>query len=157
ETPYVCPICNKGYRSSTSLKKHREVKHFEIDASLNHGTQEKMEKVNESSKQECKICHKILNKYGFGTHMRIHTVGKKEFKCTFCDKLFQKNSHLERHVRIHTGERPYECKLCNKTFVQDGDLKRHVSIHSGEKQFQCQHCGKQYFTKGALATHMSSP
>ncbi|KAJ8956500.1 hypothetical protein NQ318_019218 [Aromia moschata] len=160
ETPFICSICNKGYRSSTSLKKHKEVKHSEEtdirDESKNEDDQNKDDDPSENSnKRKCKICNKMLHKHGFGTHMRIHTVEKKKFICTICNKNFQKNSHLERHLRTHTvGERPYVCKVCGKSFKQDSDRKRHIVMHTGEKQFQCQHCGKQYYTKGSLDGHM---
>lgn len=107
ETPFVCSICNKGYRSSTSLKKHKEVKHYEIEDIKQEdetGEDRNGASPNDSDKRECKICNKTLHKHGFGTHMRIHTVEKKKFVCTFCNKNFQKNSHLERHIRIHTGK-----------------------------------------------------
>ncbi|CAH1173539.1 unnamed protein product [Phaedon cochleariae] len=159
ERPFICNICKKGYKSSTSLKKHKEKAHYEINFdtdSCNENEDEKPKERNKGEKVECKVCHKMLYKHGFGTHMRAHSMAKKEFICGVCKKQFQKNSHLERHMRIHTGERPYTCPHCGKSFMQDNDLKRHVSRHTDDKKFQCQHCGKRYYSKSALGVHVAA-
>lgn len=103
ETPYVCNVCNKGYCSSSSLKKHKETKHFDLDYSneiVNQGIKEHVNLVE----IECKICNRFFRSQGFGKHMKIHLTERKEFLCLVCNKNFQKNSHLERHMRVHTGK-----------------------------------------------------
>lgn len=35
---------------------------------------------------------------------------RRQFQCTFCQKLFQNSSQLKTHKQIHTGEAPFECR-----------------------------------------------
>ncbi|CAL4201692.1 unnamed protein product, partial [Meganyctiphanes norvegica] len=43
---------------------------------------------------------------------------KLERECSQCDKNFQSNSLLIRHLRTHSDEKPYQCNQCDKTFSQ---------------------------------------
>nr|CAI5855698.1 unnamed protein product [Callosobruchus analis] len=162
EKPYKCKVCNKGFTSSSCRKKHENVHHFivndddsETDTQNTTPKDDTSEVVDpDADKVECEICKRKINKHGYGIHRKTHLKEKKQYICTYCNKEFQKNSHLQRHVRIHTGERPYVCEICSKSYIQAGDLKRHMVYHSGTKQFQCQHCGKFYYTKNGLEVHV---
>lgn len=104
----MCSICNKGYHSSSNLKKHEETKHFYVETNdeneIEHPKKTQQNFKNKQLGIECKMCNKFFKRQGYGTHMRIHIKEKKQFLCDICKKSFQKNSHLERHRRIHTGE-----------------------------------------------------
>nr|CAH7764781.1 unnamed protein product [Callosobruchus chinensis] len=163
ETPYKCKVCNKGFKSSTSCKKHENVHHFIVnDEESETDTQNKIAKNGidddvdpNADKVECEICKSKIHKHGYGGHRKSHLTEKKQYICTYCNKEFQKNSRLQRHLRIHTGDRPYVCEICSKSYIQAGDLKRHMTHHHlGTKQFQCEHCGKFYSTKAGLESHV---
>ncbi|XP_012558385.2 zinc finger protein 148 [Hydra vulgaris] len=78
---------------------------------------------------------------------------ERKYLCTVCNKAFDRNTSLTRHLLTHTREKPFKCQLCDKAFSQNAHLKRHILIHIGQKSYQCNKCGKMFIEKGGLARH----
>ncbi|XP_061769063.1 putative transcription factor Ovo-like 1a [Nerophis ophidion] len=79
----------------------------------------------------CQICQKTFQyQRMLNRHMKCHNDTKRHL-CTFCGKGFNDTFDLKRHVRTHTGVRPYKCELCDKAFTQRCSLESHMKkIHS---------------------------
>ncbi|KAL4901990.1 hypothetical protein BDW74DRAFT_187005 [Aspergillus multicolor] len=57
--------------------------------------------------------------------------GRKEFSCTYCQRVFRKLEHLQRHTRRHTNEKPFACS-CGALFSRQDLLRRHERLASQE-------------------------
>ncbi|GAB0099816.1 hypothetical protein DMENIID0001_157050 [Sergentomyia squamirostris] len=90
-----------------------------------------------------------------------------EFKCIYCDRFFQYNHTLLRHIkRLHRGfpteytGGSIQCQLCRKVCEEMESLKGHVEKdHPDEEEkqrFECDQCGKKYEFSYLLTHHMSS-
>lgn len=78
---------------------------------------------------------------------------KKEWTCPTCNKIFDRPSLLQRHIRTHTGEKPHVCDVCGKAFSTSSSLNTHRRIHSGEKPHECNICGKKFTASSNLYYH----
>jgi KRAB domain-containing zinc finger protein len=87
----------------------------------------------------------------------VHPLGKP-FECQYCDKAFNRNSTLKRHIRIHTNEKPFVCPVCDKAFRAGDALKVHERIHTGDKPYKCKYpnCDKAYAHPMGLDFHINS-
>ncbi|KAM4714629.1 LOW QUALITY PROTEIN: putative transcription factor Ovo-like 1a [Anableps anableps] len=79
----------------------------------------------------CQVCQKTFQyQRMLNRHVKCHSETKRHL-CTFCGKGFNDTFDLKRHVRTHTGVRPYKCSLCDKAFTQRCSLESHMKkIHS---------------------------
>ncbi|XP_037613779.1 putative transcription factor Ovo-like 1a [Sebastes umbrosus] len=84
----------------------------------------------------CQICQKTFQyQRMLNRHLKCHLDTKRHL-CTFCGKGFNDTFDLKRHVRTHTGVRPYKCNLCEKAFTQRCSLESHMKkIHSVTQKY----------------------
>ncbi|KAF7218016.1 neurotrophin receptor-interacting factor homolog isoform X1 [Nothobranchius furzeri] len=90
------------------------------------------------------------------TRLQLYPPGCSPFRCTVCNREFNRQENLKTHLRIHTGERPYTCSVCSKCFRHSGALTRHFRIHTGEMPYVCGQCGKCFRNCGGLKFHQRS-
>ncbi len=60
-------------------------------------------------------------------HLEMHG-----YKCTVCEKVFKRESHLNQHSKVHDNKE-WECDVCKKTFTTKYFLKKHNRLHTGSR------------------------
>ncbi|NXR33386.1 ZN383 protein, partial [Zosterops hypoxanthus] len=84
EKPYSCTVCQKNFRTSSHLKRHR-LTHLNLP-------------VKTYRCEECGYC--TARNGNLKLHLRIHS-GEKPFQCRQCSLAFRTSSHLKRHLLTH--------------------------------------------------------
>ena len=116
-----CAICSKQYTNSKSWKQHMQ---------------------SHLKKRRCEICKvksytRLENLYLHQAKVHgIHREKKQKlsrFPCSICGKVFCKNFHLTRHMRMHerTSQPPlrrtqFSCRHCDCDFDNYGRLINHI-------------------------------
>jgi hypothetical protein len=106
----------------------------------------------------CHVCGMDFHQKNRLIH-HLHSVhgGRRDFKCSFCQKGFSEKVGRDDHEWIHTGEKPYRCDLCDKSFLAKAMPYCHKRYHFKTLEsycFQCMHCPKTFYFQSALAAHM---
>lgn len=78
----------------------------------------------------------------------------RPYKCPQCNKGFKQPCHLNQHLRTHTDERPFPCEVCRKSFKQACQLKQHMRLHTGEKPYHCSQCSRAFKQASQLNQHV---
>jgi KRAB domain-containing zinc finger protein len=80
------------------------------------------------------------------------------FKCTTCQKIFERRDSLTRHEKIHSGELndvALTCTTCGQKFLYKSSLTRHQSrVHALKLAFACHLCDRRFRYESSLATHI---
>lgn len=138
EKSFQCPICDKYFVSSKSLKVHSRL-HSEM--------------------YKCEKCGYLsTSKLYLNQHMQKHEGVDISFTCNICQKKFSQNSSLRRHQNLHskTLGKCYKCSLCHLLFRSHSELISHTNAHNGivtDEVFRCRICGKTFKSKKVLTVH----
>lgn len=65
---------------------------------------------------------------------------EKVHQCSKCDKIFNRATHLKRHMATHSDVKPYSCEICDKRFRRVDHLNIHRHHHSSIKPHICDIC-----------------
>lgn len=69
---------------------------------------------------------------------------EKVHQCNKCDKIFNRATHLKRHLATHSDVKPYSCEICDKRFRRVDHLNIHRHHHSSIKPHICDICQKGF-------------
>lgn len=164
--PYRCPICQKNFRNSQALEKHK-LSHnkpyscrvckrgflLQITCHLHEKKKHQMPhpEIQEVHKETtCPICCKdFKTKKSMLMHTEIHSEGGRH-ECSKCGKVFKLRKHLHSHLQSH-AERNVPCLKCGKKFKHEKNLKLHMKSHS--KPHNCKVCGARFSLEKYLIKH----
>uniref|UniRef100_UPI00398E841F putative transcription factor Ovo-like 1 isoform X1 n=2 Tax=Pristiophorus japonicus TaxID=55135 RepID=UPI00398E841F len=85
------------------------------------------------------------------------TIGEctdSNYSCAFCQKTFQFQRMLNRHMKCHNDIKRHLCNFCGKGFNDTFDLKRHVRTHTGIRPYKCHLCDKAFTQRCSLESHL---
>lgn len=135
---YVCEVCKLECTDDVQL-------------SLHYRTHEQGDRKNFT----CQFCKcSFFMKSSKDRHERKH-MGKKIYRCSQCQQVFNKAYILNRHRReVHAVKRPFKCDECGKDFTTSRNLQNHVGIHQEEKHHKCTQCEHTCHTASGLRTHI---
>lgn len=68
-----------------------------------------------------------------------------KYSCKVCNKSFQLQRLLNRHLKCHSEIKRYLCTFCGKGFNDTFDLKRHTRTHTGKCIRNYTYIAFQYF------------
>ena len=85
-------------------------------------------------------------------HLKI-----QPFECPCCDKKYEHDKTLKRHIKeCHGEKKEFQCDICDTIFHRNENLKNHIlSVHEKQKPFQCNICNDNFSTKTNLKKHIS--
>ncbi|XP_046542653.1 RE1-silencing transcription factor-like [Haliotis rubra] len=140
KVPLVCKECSKEFKYESGLKVHIST-HFPDQPKL----------------YTCELCSYQSNyKANLHKHIQnIHQERQKTIKCRECDKMFYKEEHMKRHLRLHAESRPFQCEKCEKAFKTVNAMRCHMESHNTGRPFKCDidGCSKTFRTAKFLKNH----
>lgn len=77
----------------------------------------------------------------------------KRFICSTCNKGFDLNGALKRHIKTHLLENPWTCDVCDEIFSSKFYLDRHITIHKKADRFLCDICDQSFVKKINFKDH----
>ncbi|CAB4014085.1 Zinc finger 341 [Paramuricea clavata] len=101
----------------------------------------------ESGVFKCTVCEKDFDRpETLVVHQFMH---KKFHQCCDCKRSFVSEENLNKHKKDF--KHVFKCKICQEEFSSQDICKSHAASHT--RQHECQDCKKKFFTEKSLQRH----
>ncbi|XP_011689493.1 PREDICTED: zinc finger protein 665-like [Wasmannia auropunctata] len=138
-----CTICNRAFECQQDYDNHKYLH----------------ENLTSEANKRCGHCEQVYhNRKDLLIHIMESHEGRLSFKCSTCDKTYEKWYSLDIHEATHRIDKPYLCDTCGKSFKHSNNLRGHKRIHLDEavkKRHVCQICGNAFRSRFHLQEHMN--
>ncbi|XP_052741352.1 zinc finger protein 699 [Bicyclus anynana] len=105
--------------------------------------------------ESCTVCAKVFTSgCALREHMKTHVKKRQVVKCPLCDKTYQDERYMLRHLRTMHTRAQFSCPLCHKLLTSAAGLRHHVITHSNINTFLCKCCTKTYAVKRTMIKHL---
>ncbi|CAH2048797.1 unnamed protein product, partial [Iphiclides podalirius] len=164
ERPYACPHCPRTFADKGACNSHVRTHSKETSFACLYCGQTFVQKSKLTyhirkhtgeNLETCPVCSKLFTSgCALREHMKIHIAKKELVKCPLCDRKYQDERYMLRHLRTtHTGAH-HTCPLCHKLLTSAPGLRHHVLTHSAVNLFHCKCCQKSYAIKRTMIKHL---
>ena len=93
---------------------------------------------------KCRHCDFVAYaKVAMSRHLTKHGIGKKTYKCRYCEEIFQYAATRISHENKHIGKM-FTCQICCSQFSSIGKLNTHEKSHPQLNRFTCDLCCKAF-------------
>ncbi|CAK1580547.1 unnamed protein product [Parnassius mnemosyne] len=164
ERPYACPHCPRTFADKGACNSHVRTHSKETSFACVYCGQTFVQKSKLTyhirkhtgeNLETCPVCSKLFTSAcALREHMKIHVAKKQLVKCPLCEKRYQDERYMLRHLRTtHTGSQ-HACPLCHKLLTSAPGLRHHLLTHSATNLFHCKCCKKSYAIKRTMIKHL---
>ncbi|KAI5640757.1 hypothetical protein NE865_06864 [Phthorimaea operculella] len=161
----ICSFCGQVFGKDPNYRSHLKRHHNPNSLKCNDCHLE-FDNLSKLSNHRAKLhgeksykCSECFETFGTQYKRQKHLIDAhgSGHQCTFCGKLFTRNSFMKDHIRrTHLKEKNAECSVCKEKFFDNILLRIHMVKHVGERNFHCDVCGKTFLWKKNLRGHMAS-
>ena len=153
-----CKPCGKFFTQTGSLNRHQRIHRCHEKAQATLVTGDILASTNQlAPPTSAATDHDNSSSVPPILDIRPPTSSKRQFKCSFCDKILGSKHNLRIHERKHSGAKPFSCDVCGKSFAAKGTLVIHKRVHLEVKPFPCDMCDadniKSFTTRQHLQQH----
>ncbi|KAI8817783.1 uncharacterized protein EV422DRAFT_499624 [Fimicolochytrium jonesii] len=147
---YDCPICDRCFRTSSSLYQHQWATHFPCTVCARvFSTPQSLHQHSRAMHVKCAWWEEYFwSDSDYSDHLhQYHST------CEYCNNVCQDDDALARHIE---EEHP-SCADCGRTFRREQDFDQHVNsgIHT-QRTVDCNYCGESFRTFSGLTQHIES-
>ncbi|KAJ0176448.1 hypothetical protein K1T71_007627 [Dendrolimus kikuchii] len=164
ERPYSCQYCPRTFADKGACTSHTRTHIRDKSFSCMYCGQTFVQKSKLTyhirkhtgeNLETCTVCSKIFTSAcSLREHMKIHVAKKDIVKCPLCDKKYQDERCMLRHLRTSHAHPSYKCPVCAKMMTSAAGLRDHVFTHSRIKSYRCKVCPKGYNSKRTIIKHL---
>ena len=162
--PFSCPVCERSFTRSDSLRRHVKINHKDSGKFICRLCFKSGNTVDELEQHVSRCSQRIRRKFS----SRRSTSAKKnssinrqmKYACFICDDLYPDRTKLVRHFRAHHGSlKTFTCNFCFHSGQNDPSsqaLIEHLNLCHGypRLEYKCHICHCIFTAKHKLNAHL---